>query len=269
MEKHFDESGFRLLRRSSEYIGDELGESGIRQRRSVLSWLRINALSLGIFLLLLYIAILQTIELLLGSSKCAASSHNKVNNEHIILPKESLRYEERLEWHQPQLPWHQGPSDALDDVWDDLLYSLNIRVANHELDILSLNKTNRVQVTGGNGDDYAGVLGVYHHLHCLNNIRRLLSWDYYGPKLAGEKHMEGFSPEHSNHCIDSIRQALMCHANTGIYTTEWDEKTGLPSRIITTNSVTTCVRWDMLSDWARQRALRPGQYKYKAPRPVS
>ena len=102
----------------------------------------------------------------------------------------------------------------MDAIWDDVLYckphnvlvakiaanshlALNIRIGNDELDLLNENKTNRVQVTGGKGNDYVGVLGVYHHMHCLNNIRRLLSWDYYGPKLAGEKHMEGFSREHS------------------------------------------------------------------------
>ncbi|XXH04144.1 hypothetical protein Hte_010557 [Hypoxylon texense] len=183
------------------------------------------------------------------------------------LPKDVLKYEERPEWYPPQLPWKQEPSDALDAIWDDVLYSLNIRIGDDELDLLNENKTNRVQVTGGKGNDYVGVLGVYHHMHCLNNIRRLLSWDYYGPKLAGEKHMEGFSREHSHHCIDTIRQALMCHANTGLYTSEWDEETRLPSRNLKSNSVTTCVRWDSVNDWARQRALRPGQYKYQPPRP--
>lgn len=157
----------------------------------------------------------------------------------------------------------------MDDIWDDALYSLNIRIGDDELSLLNENKTNRVQITGGKGNDYVGVLGAYHHLHCLNNIRRLLSWDYYGPKLAGEKHLEGFSREHSDHCIDTIRQALMCHANTGLYTSEWDEETKLPSRNLKSNSVTTCVRWDSLNDWARQRALRPGQYKYQPRRPSS
>lgn len=76
--------------------------------------------------------------------------------------------------------------------------ALNIRVKKEELDLLQENKTNLVQITEGSGDDYVGVIGVYHHMHCLNNIRRLLSWDYYGPKMAGQKHMEGFSPEHSS-----------------------------------------------------------------------
>ncbi|KAL7622857.1 hypothetical protein AAE478_006536 [Parahypoxylon ruwenzoriense] len=265
MGKHSEESGDRLLEQSSEFGDDGLEETRRRHSRSARSWLPTNFISIAIFLLLLYIAILQTVEV---TSKCALPRKSVIGDEHFTLPGDVLQYEERPEWNAPRYPWHQEPSDALDEVWDDLLYSLNIRISKDELSLLNINKTNRVQVTGANGDDYVGVLGVYHHIHCLNNIRRLLSWDYYGPKLAGEKHMEGFSAEHSQHCIDTIRQALMCHANTGLYTSQWDEKTRMPSRNLNSNSVTTCVRWDSLNDWARQRALRPGQYKYQPPPPT-
>ncbi|KAI1764095.1 hypothetical protein GGR53DRAFT_494963 [Hypoxylon sp. FL1150] len=265
MEKRSEDSEDRLLGHS-RFSDDGLEESQDRQRLHTRSWLRNNILSILISVLISYIAILQTIQLSSRSSKCAATHHGEIDDEHFTLPKDVLKYEERPEWYAPSLPWKQEPSDALDAIWDDLLYSLNIRIGSDELDLLNENKTHRVQVTGGKGDDYVGVLGVYHHMHCLNNIRRLLSWDYYGPKLAGEKHMEGFSVEHSHHCIDTIRQALMCHANTGLYTSEWDEETRLPSRNLKSNSVTTCVRWDSVNDWARQRALRPGQYMYQPPR---
>ncbi len=68
------------------------------------------------------------------------------------------------------------------------------------MNFLKENKSNRVQVTGGNRQsdhDYVGVLGVYHHLHCLNNLRRAIHWDYYGPRMSGLKHLEGLSKEHS------------------------------------------------------------------------
>ncbi|KAI5861117.1 hypothetical protein GGS23DRAFT_606346 [Durotheca rogersii] len=262
MEKHAEGSQDCLLGPPSECGDNEPGGIGSRHTCSERSWLRTNAISLAILSLLVYIATLQTIGL---SSKCPPWKDDVVGDEHLSLLRGVVKYEVRPEWLQPQYPWHQEPSDALDAVWDDLLYPLNVRIRKDELSLLKENTTNRVQITGGNGDDYVGVIGVYHHLHCLNNIRRLLSWDYYGPSMAGEKHIEGFSVEHSQHCIDTIRQALMCHANIGLYTSEWDEETHMPSRSLETNSVTTCVRWDSVNDWARQRALRPGQYKYKRP----
>ncbi|SPQ25729.1 8a642c71-02e4-4acf-b4ee-2291641d0938 [Thermothielavioides terrestris] len=99
-----------------------------------------------------------------------------------------------------QHPWNLGLSEEVDAAWEDLLYALNIRISEDEMSILHENRTHRVRVNGG---DYVGVLGVYHHMHCLYNLRRVVHWDYY------------------DHCIDSIRQALMCHTNTALYTAEW------------------------------------------------
>jgi hypothetical protein len=167
----------------------------------------------------------------------------------------------------------------------DGVEALNVRIANAEMDLLHENKSNRMQVTGGNQQndhhDYVGVLGVYYHLHCLNNLRRRIHCDYYGPRMAGLKHLEGLSKEHSDklyiissvnshgslysstdHCIETIREALMCHANTGVYTSEWNYETHNPSRSLESRSPSTCVTWDSLNDWARDRALVPGQYHY-------
>ncbi|KAK4031496.1 hypothetical protein C8A01DRAFT_51441 [Parachaetomium inaequale] len=185
------------------------------------------------------------------------------------LPKEILEYEEKPEWRGLQHPWNLEPSEELDAVWEDLLYALNIRISEDEINILHENRTNRVKVNGGG---YAGVLGVYHHMHCLNNLRRVVHWDFYGPTLATAKHAEGFSKEHSaearltgepDHCIDAIRQALMCHANTALYTAEWMNDSHVPiNKELRSGAVTTCVKWDSLDRWARKKALVPGHYQY-------
>jgi len=68
-----------------------------------------------------------------------------------------------------------------------------------------------------------------------------------------------------DHCIDSIRQALMCHANTQLFSFEWNDHVRLPAGPeLKTDSVTTCVNWDSLDSWARKRALVMGQFKYRA-----
>ncbi|KAI0383344.1 hypothetical protein F5Y04DRAFT_287487 [Hypomontagnella monticulosa] len=188
-----NDSGERLLGSYTEGSNyrEELRFKG---RSSACSWLKSNALSLLALIVLLYVAVIETINI---SLSYARSNNNEIEDQRPSLVKGVLRYEERPEWSMPQYPWNLEPSDTLDTAWEDLLYALNVRISNNELSLLNVNQTNRVQVTGGSDDDYVGVLGVYHHLHCLNNIRRLLRWDYYGPKLTGEKHMEGFSPEHS------------------------------------------------------------------------
>ena len=71
--------------------------------------------------------------------------------------------------------------------------ALNIRVTLGELASVKENVTNRVQVDNG---DYAGVLGAYHFLHCLNNLRRIVHWNYFEPRLT-DAHPDAFSKGHS------------------------------------------------------------------------
>ncbi|KAI9644491.1 hypothetical protein NHQ30_006512 [Ciborinia camelliae] len=184
-----------LLDQRSEAHDDGLYESYKQYHRRPLSEMVKNVFQTVAFLLLLYIATLLTVDV---ASKWTQSVNNEAVKEHFTLPQEALKFEQRPEWLPIQPPWNQPPSDEVDSAWDELLVSLNIRVTSEELSLLSENKTNLVRVTGGDhGKNYVGVIGVYHHIHCLNNIRRLLSWDYYGPRIAHQKHKEGFSKEHA------------------------------------------------------------------------
>ncbi|KAK3312557.1 hypothetical protein B0H66DRAFT_585157 [Apodospora peruviana] len=177
-------------------------------------------------------------------------------------PREFLKYVEQPEWESPRYPWNSGPSDALDAAWRDLLNAINIQVTPTEMDSVGENRTNRVRIENGN---YIGALGVYHHLHCLNNLRRVIHWDYYEPQLREVEHPEGFWKEHSatDHCIDVIRQAIMCHANMAVYVLEWADDARLRvSTDLRSDARVTCANWDVLDNWARQRAVVAGRDHY-------
>ncbi|KAI1378117.1 hypothetical protein F4677DRAFT_444029 [Hypoxylon crocopeplum] len=179
----------------------------------------------------------------------------------IALLRDALQFEERKEWYPFQYPWNQPPSSELDSTWNDLLYALNIRVSRDEMSRLGLNTTNRVQVNRG---DYFAALGVFHYLHCLNNLRKVVHWDYYGPQIAGSGSQEAFGKEHSDHCIDVLRQAVMCHANVQVNTAEWvDEDNFLGGKELRSDSKATCVKWDSVDGWARPRALKSGKFSFR------
>ncbi|KAF2872026.1 hypothetical protein BDV95DRAFT_635637 [Massariosphaeria phaeospora] len=128
--------------------------------------------------------------------------------------------------------------------------------------MLQENTTNRAQVLNG---DYAGILGVFHHLHCLDTIRRVLHWDHYGPRASEQALRSGvYSKEHSDHCLDGLRQAVMCHANTDFYSAEWISDSTQPmSKELRSEGKQRCVNWESLDVWARSRALIPGHYNYR------
>ncbi|KAI0113113.1 hypothetical protein F4814DRAFT_449560 [Daldinia grandis] len=276
MEKGSTESRDRLLG-ETEYV-DAKFRSSDESKSSIRRWIRSNVLLLVIFVLLLYIAIVLTID---SAARLGTQQQCLGADTHFRLPADAVRYEEKQEWYTLREPWDKDPSDELDDQWEDLLYALNIRVSPREMAQLGSNLTNRIQVDGG---DYLGVMGVYHHLHCLNNLRRIVHWDYYESRVADVGSTGPFGKGHSgkpidppmskeyqayiyhptDHCINAIRQALMCHANTEIHTGQWIYDPDRPQASkLGSHSVTTCVKWDSLNNWARSRALRSGEYTYR------
>ncbi|KAI1412051.1 hypothetical protein F5Y13DRAFT_200386 [Hypoxylon sp. FL1857] len=244
-------------------LNEELGHEGcksnsLKDKRSHgrKAWMRTNCLSISIlFFLILNFIILgvnTASRLAIPDIKEPASGYPDLATFHGV-----IEYEERLEYYPYEFPWKQEPSDELDRMWGKLLYAQNIRVSEDELDLLGQNKTNRIRLAGS--DNYWAALGVYHYLHCLNNLRKVVHWDYYGPRLANSGHERAFGLSHSDHCIDMLRQAVMCRPNTAIYTAEWsDESHRAPNLNLKLDATTTCVNWENLNGWAIERALLPG-----------
>ncbi|KAI1393103.1 uncharacterized protein F4822DRAFT_383572 [Hypoxylon trugodes] len=216
-----------------------------------------NLLPISILLCLLYVVVGLTF-VILNSGQC---KHPKQETSRLSILRDVLQFEERKEWVPPQYPWNQPPSTVLDSAWEDLLYALNIRVSGDEMSKLELNVTNRVQVDHG---DYFAALGVFHYLHCLNNLRKVVHWDHYGPQIMSSGNEEAFGKEHSDHCISVLRQALMCHANVQVNTAEWvDENNFLGGKELRLDPTTNCVKWDTLDGWARARALKSGKFSFR------
>lgn len=73
----------------------------------------------------------------------------------------------------------------------------NVRVTHDELLYLQENLTDLIQV---DHHDYPAVMGIFHHLHCLNNLRKIVHWEYYGPLMEGEDDSlsKGHSGTYSN-----------------------------------------------------------------------
>lgn len=70
----------------------------------------------------------------------------------------------------------------------------------------------------GTTDKYLVQLEVFHNLHCLNDLRKLLYPERYhmlekATLKNGTIDRNSFGFRHWDHCIDSLRQALMCNAD--------------------------------------------------------
>lgn len=135
------------------------------------------------------------------------------------------------------------PRPDAEEAWAHLFKHYNLRFTHEEME--KLNRTdNPIELSNGGG--YFGQISAYHHLHCLSMLRKVLWHDFYNisiPALRG----------HADHCINDIRQSLMCHADLSVVTFYWHPEMRKPMPNFHIDQ--TCVNWDALDKWASKRSF--------------
>ncbi|KAI3401067.1 hypothetical protein diail_778 [Diaporthe ilicicola] len=151
------------------------------------------------------------------------------------------------------------PNKQLDQAWD--------RIANANLSVVGVEVIDGLGVSRGavkysdeNGGQYMALLEAVHQLHCLNVVRMYTWRDYY--EKPENKPVEFTDQEstvrlHVDHCIDMLRQVLMCQADVGIVPFYWVKGQGPSEDFSTTHK---CRNFDKIVQWAEDHA-EPG---YKA-----
>ncbi|KAH8195209.1 hypothetical protein TruAng_010627 [Truncatella angustata] len=153
--------------------------------------------------------------------------------------------------------YRQRPSQEVDDAWLALGTNFgSIAIPIEEGPKFGIQK-GQVQRVAEQGGGYMADLFVFHDLHCLNLIRQTShwNWDYYrakagtdeAPGTAFEAYVdEDDLWEHFTHCLDMLRQFIMCNANTAIYGQWWVKDKG-PDKDFNSNA--QCKDFDALLEW--------------------
>ncbi|KAF8993370.1 hypothetical protein BDQ17DRAFT_1312361 [Cyathus striatus] len=137
---------------------------------------------------------------------------------------------------------YQGLSDDVDRAWGELYNHTILKIPKSEAALLP-NKTYPIKEEPGY---YIAGLDVFHQLHCLNLVRRALNKDHY----PNDVHL---TEEHISHCVDSVRQSLMCNADISVNVWQWsDEVKGVVGYSTQAHS---CKNFNKLLDWARDHRL--------------
>ncbi|CAL1712108.1 unnamed protein product [Somion occarium] len=144
---------------------------------------------------------------------------------------------------------YQGePSEEVDSAWLDLYNVFGLsKIPKWQARLLP-NKTLPIP---GDEQNYAVGLAVFHQLHCLNMIRQGLYPEYYRDPVTGS--IAGFPaeewPDHVSHCLDNIRQSIMCASDISLIVWQWFEEDNRAS--IMMNTVHSCRNFDNIVDWAK------------------
>ncbi|RDA84055.1 hypothetical protein CP532_0777 [Ophiocordyceps camponoti-leonardi (nom. inval.)] len=133
------------------------------------------------------------------------------------------------------------PREETESSWNRLFRHYNLRFTAEEM-----TRLNRSALELRNGGGFYGQLSAYHHLHCLKMLRRVVWHDRYNVSVVEMR-------DHADHCIEDIRQSLMCHADLSVVTFDW-----LPGRRKPWPDFKieqTCVDWERLDRWAAERSF--------------
>lgn len=172
------------------------------------------------------------------------------NLSHLNLPAESVLHPE-IRYFPTALrnnPFTGEPRPELDSAWHDLLRNDNIRVPAAEISRFNLTS---IELTDGSG--VVAQLSVFHALHCLKMIRHLIYKDHYLVNVT--EHALWKMGVHVDHCVEYIRENLMCHPDISLVTHHWitSDEGWKPSN--KDQAPHECMNWDALNEWAGQRVL--------------
>ena len=164
--------------------------------------------------------------------------------------------------------YQQKSSPEVDKAWRDL-YPQVLTIPASQAAKLP-NKTAPVNGEDPNSE-YIVSLSVFHNLHCLDAVRRTL-WQTYpedGLKPANisghvyeerdeagaHVHTESgsklqYTMKHLAHCIDGIRQQLMCDADVSPIVWQWSNEH--QDVRIKTDTLHTCRNYDAILKWGQE-----------------
>ncbi|TKW55738.1 hypothetical protein CTA1_10646 [Colletotrichum tanaceti] len=160
------------------------------------------------------------------------------------------------------------PTPEREALWDDL-YGFGTSMINRDQAAQLVNKTVPVADETGNYDGtYVVMLGVFHQLHCV--VRRtqtskifnkldsltiyllpqnLLRKSLYKDKPWPTDPDDPMSIMHLEHCVDALRQAVMCSVDVTPH--PWTWKDGENKEVA--DVMHTCRNFDAIREWARTR----------------
>ncbi|KAG4439013.1 hypothetical protein IFR05_005529 [Cadophora sp. M221] len=129
------------------------------------------------------------------------------------------------------------PNDAMDRAWGHFTdtgsewmpdFPPFLRVPRAEAQMATSHSLDAaVQSQDENGSGYLVSLEMFHQLHCLDMIRKFVHFDYY-QNLNPEWAKRPLLRQHADHCIDMLREVLMCQSDTGLITYHWVKNFSTP-----------------------------------------
>ncbi|KAF2839591.1 hypothetical protein M501DRAFT_932416 [Patellaria atrata CBS 101060] len=165
-------------------------------------------------------------------------------------------------WYES--PFKGPPSPAVEDAWHSIMQYGMIAVS--ASDMVRVNHTLRTaaQFPAEAGGGYIAATVGTHQLHCLHYIWQDHHRSYFPNVLKKVEEIPEMYERHYEHCVDYIRQSLMCNFDVGLVTYNWvrDHQNPTPN----SNAMHKCVDWEHVQGWLKEKAVEvPEGFTWKQP----
>jgi len=183
-----------------------------------------------------------------ATKKLCLLQHSTYSPVHDIVEYSSVRFNGSLNFPSP---YRGPPTPEVDVAWDRITTNNSlwpIRVSDQ--DIENFNKGGRpsnVRFWEEDGGGNMGSIEVFHQLHCLNMLRKFTYPKEYPEVQELWTTRPQFLRSHLDHCIEMIRQNLMCVADVGVISYDWVSGWEVPFPDF--NTWHKCRNFDDILDW--------------------
>jgi len=141
------------------------------------------------------------------------------------------------------------PTPELEQKWSTIIDFPSISIPHSKIGLLNRSAAEEdfVEASAPGQSGYIAGVEVFHHLHCLNYIRQYTWLDYYETVPVYLSHGPVLNRMHVDHCIKTIRLALMCNADLTPYLirSRPDKLAGAESDF---SAYHKCKRFDLITD---------------------
>ncbi|WPH04776.1 Hypothetical protein R9X50_00767100 [Acrodontium crateriforme] len=155
---------------------------------------------------------------------------------------------------------YRGRGPEVDQAWLDLVQVglLNLHVSTEQALKMGIDQNKIVRWPPASGGGYLLSLETFHQLHCVNLLRKTSYWnfDYYHARAEVEQDFQHLDqlPTHVDHCLEMVRQHLMCTADPTLISHHDVPEHELPWPDYST--VHHCRDFERIQAWARSIEIK-------------
>ncbi|KAJ5419546.1 uncharacterized protein N7487_003096 [Penicillium crustosum] len=152
--------------------------------------------------------------------------------------------------------FRQDAGPDVDAAWESLGVNYrSVRIPPEDAEQSGL-AADQVKINAKYGGGFPANVEGLHHLHCLNLLRQSLyyNYDYYHTRGMGPSRTMTILSAATSHCLDILRQELMCTVDSGVLGQVWIYPEN-PEPYVDFNTQHRCKNFDAVRRWAEENQL--------------